>query len=181
MPASTGPHISWPAIQSALEAWIVAATGLQAAQVIHKNKKVPQPMPPYVELRPGTLATVGQDELREITNLANAGAEIELQVIGRRSFTVSVQAYSAAADAVDNGAVDLLTKAKMALALPSRLAAFRAAGLSLIEAEAVLDLSTRTPGGTGRASMDVRFNVTDSASEFTGYIATVNLSPINTP
>jgi hypothetical protein len=181
-PTPSSTALSLTAIETAIEAWIVAATGLPVAQVFNVNAKKPQPAAPYVEVRIGGLVTVAQDEVRRSFHADfTAGNELELQVVGRREFAASLQAHTQDPTAADGGAVALLSKCKTALRLPSRRDAFNAAGLSVIESLQILDLSSRTPGGTGRASMDVRFNCTDSASDFTGYITTVGLAPLNTP
>lgn len=166
--------LSFTTAQSALEAWIVAATGVASAKVFHPDKKNPQPDYPYITVKPGPPRNIagGPDE---VLHAYDADEDrIVYTVVGRREFTVSLQAYSFRAEGVANVAAELLSKVQTAAALPSRRAAFVAAGLALIDLGNVLDLSGREGAkGIGRASLDARFYCVDTATEADDFIETV--------
>jgi hypothetical protein len=172
MSTPSGPRLSLSAIQSAIEAWIVAATGLPAAQVFNVNKKDPrsrsrrtwrcgcaQPLRDNGPAGAAALPTSARAKCwqREWRSMVGQPRRDHRVAAGSR-LRIPLRAGL-------RGAVQLLSKCKDAhCRLPSQL--YRVQGgrhvcdrghdRSLISA-------LRTPGGEGRASMDVRFATSQTA------------------
>jgi hypothetical protein len=169
--------VDWETIQTALTAWMTAATNLpviwdlQAA--VYNNK-------PVAEMRIFASQGVGTDELRRAYDgTAPAGSELQYTVSGHRIFTVGCKVRSR-----DNrpgyAAPAYLERARTSLTKPSVIALFQNAEIAIIGAEAVQDLSGWFQDRQESfASMDVIMstvvNDTDS-NEIGTYINTVEIS-----
>lgn len=167
--------LSWTAIEDALVAWLESAAGVGA---IWANQTGEQPLMPYGTLKiTGPRQSTPTPEVANVTNLDNpAGQEIEQTVIMRGEITVSCQVFSQVTAGAGT-ARELLQQARIALFLPARRQALADAGLALVQAGDTQDLTALLETTwQSRAAMDVRFNVVDTATERTGYIATVNVT-----
>lgn len=170
--------LDFAAMENALHAWLTAETGVQ---VILSRQGGPRPGDSYATLRVSEGATHGfPAEVRRKVNPApsgDGGDELQQDAVLRKELVASVQAFTPA-DTGNASAQALLSRAQAGLEKPSRLEAFRAAGLALVDRGTVQDvtalLETRFEG---RAALQVRFLVWDKVSDFTGYIATANVTP----
>lgn len=169
------------AIETAVQAWLAATTGLDPSKITLTNAKIPQPVQPYLELTiPEPQRVGGQDEVRWAYDAAApAGQEMTATVYGEREFVARVQAFTAAAtgnlDAQGSlTAANYLSRAQTGIRRPSVHQALQDAGLAFIRVEAFNDLSGRRgPFGGGRAQMDVRFRCVDTQDDTpTGFINT---------
>ena len=165
--------------ENVLHDWLAAKTGLK---VILGDQGGPRPGGAgYATLKVTEGQTLGQPaEVRRGDNPApsgNGGDEVEFDAILRGEVLAQVQVFTTATTG-NSSARALLSAARAALELPSQRAAFRAAGLALIDRGTIQDvtalLETRFEG---RAALQVRFHAVQKVSEFTGYIATVNVEP----
>jgi hypothetical protein len=168
--------LAWATVENALHAWVVSASGLAAGKVLWAFQNIGQRERPYVTLRILGLERVGHDALVQSYDAdAAAGQEVTLAVDGRRTLVVSVQAYSAGVVGAGT-AREIVAKVQTALSLPSVQTTLRAAGLAVLNEGRITDVpelvETRWES---RASLDVRFHCIDSASEKTGYIASVQI------
>lgn len=109
------------------------------------------------------------------------GNEVAITANGSTQFTLNVQAFhrNTLTDfpATDPGrnAYNLLTTLRASLGLPSVQAALRAAGVAVIEEQAILDLSEAVEDTiVSRASLDVRMRTRHALTEYVGYIAYVS-------
>lgn len=176
--------LDYASIESAVAAWLVSGSGLPAASVINRNSKVPQPAAPYIEytVPMAGKGSAGRDEVRQSYDpLAPLGAEVVYATWSHREIVVAVKCTTRAAtgslDASGNYTARAYAEGCMnVLGLPPVLAALKAAGLAFIEVAGINDTSDRSgPLGSGRAQLDVRFRLVDSASATTGFIETVPL------
>lgn len=173
--------IDWSAIEKALVAWLEDATG---CPVLVADQRAPQPSPPYVTLRIDGPEVVGSDEIRVSSDLAqDPGEEVRLELRGQRTFTASINVYSqqrpTASAPYDHAksARHLAESIQASLALPSALASLYAAGLSVVAAGPVQNLTfLQDADHVERMQMDVRLATASSVSERTGYIATVDVA-----
>jgi hypothetical protein len=128
----------------------------------------------------GTYYTVETNEAGEIFTLVvdanqtwvnvDLGHEIEFKAAGPRTMTVSCQVMG-------EGALGYITLAQQALSLPSVLAALLAAGLGVIEAGPITNITAiANARRLSRHSMDVRFALGSEIAEQTGYIQTTEVT-----
>jgi hypothetical protein len=173
--------LDYSELEDAVRAWLVTGSGLPFEKVFRRNDKLPQQATPYVEFAVPMAGKggAGRDELR---TLANPDTLDPLDVVyttrGQRETVVSVKFTTRSAVGNDDaeGRFSARTYAEgcvNALALPPVREALKAAGLAMIEIAAVLDTSDRSIVG-GRAQLDVRFRLVDSASSKTTSIQTVD-------
>lgn len=173
--------IGWADIEKALVDWLGTATG---CPVLLSDQRAPQPSRPYVTLRLDGPEVVGTDELRASTDLdQDPGEEVRLELRGQRTFTASINVYSqqrpSNAHPYDHtkSARHLAESIQASLALPSALASLYAAGLSVVAAGPVQNLTfLQDADHVERMQMDVRLATASSVSERTGYIATVDVA-----
>jgi hypothetical protein len=168
--------INWEAVEAALFTWVQTASGLNANNVIWSDQDFEPPDDDYVTLRLGDLVRVGQDGLTHIFDAGQPnGEEIEFRTKGVREFVVSVNAFTNQTGG-GTGARALLDKIQAALALPSKRDALNAAGVGVLDEGRVQNLSQLGAADfVGRATLEVRMMITQTASEKTGYIATAVL------
>jgi hypothetical protein len=105
-------------LKAAVYAWVYGAT---STTVIFAEQDSPRPDPPYLTVKVGTVASVGQEETREMVD-PGAPALATQHYFGDREVTVSVQAFG-------DGAMDLARKAARALATETTMAQLAAANL----------------------------------------------------
>ena len=170
--------LDWSDIEDALHTWARDSSGLPDAQVVWADQNVNQPSGAHLVIRFGAFTQLGSiDAVRVLTDLdRDAGEEIEHRTQGVRELVVSVQAFSPATVG-DATARSLLSRLQSSLALPGVREGLYAAGLACLEQGTVLNLAeVANADFQGRASLDVRFGLTDEASEFTGYIASTEVT-----
>lgn len=171
--------IDWPTVRKAIHDWFSGSTGLTS---IWEDQEAPRPEFPYGSMKviSGPTKLFGADEHRyTYDGNQQAGDEIGIEVAGLRQMTVTVQAFLPRLGAAgDAGAEDYLSRAQVALGMPSYLASLQAAGLSVIEEMAPRNLSGIDSGTwIAKAAMDIRFGLAASVTERTGYVETVGLEP----
>ncbi len=177
----------WRAIENALSSWVRTASGLDTAHVYFGDQNGPQPATGvFITIRLGDIVPLGAYDSIDFSNQnlgAPNGTEIELRTFAPRSFTVSLQCFSAVT--VTPGAVpatgkDILGKVQNALGLESVRYALNAAGLVPYDIGTVQNVSALLETAfEGRANLDVLFYTTDDISEFVGYIN--QLTPSTAP
>lgn len=173
--------IGWASVEKALVAWLNTATG---CTVRLADQRAPQLAYPYATIRLDGPAPVGTDDLRATSDLDKpAGEEVGLELRGQRTFTASINIYSQqkplSATPYDHtkSARHLAELAQASLALPTPLAGLYAAGLSVVAIGPIQNLTfLQDTDHVERMQMDVRLATASSASERTGYIATVDVA-----
>lgn len=121
--------------------------------------------------------SLGIDELRTAENALD-DTLLDPTVTGHRVMTVSCQVKSIKANAPSH-AFALAERLRTRLRMPSTISAFKAAGMSLVDATSVIDLSYEDENGRqiGLCGFDVRLNVAAAETDSTvGTIGTVELS-----
>jgi hypothetical protein len=161
-------------IEAAFFDWIAAATSLAASRILWVNQGVNRPAGvAFASLEITAIDAPGIDAQAHKYDVSGAmNQEITQIVGGQRVGTLRVQLYAGAPTGASSPRA-LLMQALTALRLPSRYAALTAAGVGIIEAGPVRDISgVLTLQIEPRAQLDVRFTYTDLAFEKCGYIAT---------
>lgn len=167
--AVTSP-IAWATIEKAIRDWLATCTGIT---VIWSDEHANQPAWPYatVKIISGPVQ-LGHDERRATVD--DKGT-VTREVRGPRDLTVSCQVHCAS-DAAGANATHYLGIAQASLGLPSVLEAFRAAGVAVVDAGDVQDLTFIAGGAVrSRGAMDVRLRVTSSIADTTQDMATAGL------
>jgi hypothetical protein len=174
--------IDYATIEAALQAWLMAATGLAAGPatggmpgVYNELAKVPQPAMPFATFKVGAPRPQStHDEEVLGYNAGNPlGQEVEITIVGRREITVTVEVRTKAATGTGT-AKELLSAAETGAQKPSRRDAFNVAGLAFLGFEAPIDLSARLgPVGQGRVVQDFHFSCLSVDVDKTGYIASM--------
>ena len=159
-------------VENAIQAWIVAGSGLAADKVLWSGQGKGRPGEQWISLKFLALPSEGQDW----TDVEDApepqdGAEIEHRARGQRVATLSIQCY--AGNAV--GAVSpmmRLERVKLARSLPTAMDAFRAGGVGIRSMSGPTDVSApRTPGTfEPRAVMSARISLAAELVETGTYI-----------
>jgi len=173
--------MDWSTAQNAIVAWIKAGTGL--SRVVWSNQSVPKPAHDFVQVRLAAVRKLGGDELTRDQDLSRGptasdedfplvldvpGTEIEFTVQGERELTLSIQVHTARAVITP---VALLSRLQTSLSLESVRTGLLAAGLAPTDPGVVRDLSALVDTGwEGRASLECRFQFTETLSEFTTFI-----------
>lgn len=166
--------LDFASIEDALYTWAFAQLGMP---VFWSNQKFPQPARPYATLKlTGPRVLSGSDAAETTTDLGRpAGEEVETKYSGPRELTCSVQVYAVPTSGASSARA-LLARAQASLSRDSVAAALRAAGLAIVDQGGIADLTALLETNwESRAAMDVRLGCTDSATDRTGYIETVEL------
>lgn len=176
------PGIGFATIEAALQAWLVASTGLSAGPttggvsgVYNELAKVPQPAMPFATFKVGSPRpqSTHDEDVRAYNGANPAGQEIETTIVGRREITVSVEIRTKAATG-SGTAKELLSAVETGAQKPSQRDLFNTAGLAFLGFEAPIDLSARLgPAGQGRVVQDFRFSCLSTDIDKTGYIASM--------
>lgn len=172
------PGLDWSAIEQALVDWLHTETGLP---VIWLDQTGPRLTTDFIGLSLAQGGSIGLPAERRQGDNPNpsgqGGDEVEIDIVQRLRLSLTIQAFTASVTGSACARAQLI-KAQTAIEKPSRRAALRAAGLVLEDRGTVQNtsglLQTRFEG---RALLQMSFSATDLASEFTGYIATVNVTP----
>lgn len=165
------------AIENAIAAWIKRATGVT---FIWANQNGARPAFPYITGMMSIANSIGQDEQRIDGDPPNpqVGQEVEIAACGLRKLVVSLNAYAGPnGDPEIDDARQHMDKARAALGLPSFVEDFRAAGMAIVQDEAIQNLD-QLDGDTflSRTQMDVSFCIASNAIEHVGYIATAEVT-----
>jgi hypothetical protein len=167
--------IDYEAVEAAILGWLVSATGLDADSVLLANDKYPQPTMPYVTAKvPIPRNAGGLDEHRYSYDAAQPnGKQLTTTVVGQRETVVAVEAFTMGT--VGRGSArELLSRAETCITLPSIQQALEAAGLAFVNVDGRGDFTAPLgPVGQGRATLDVRFRLVDTASEQGTFIESV--------
>jgi hypothetical protein len=179
----------WTSIENALQAWVKAATGFNNAHAYWANPNVHRPPEdgnPFAILEITDRTPVGlRPETAQIDHSTNPqGQEIELQARQVMDCGIRVQIYAPPLRGTRPGtprgaanAASLAEAIRLAAALPSVMDSLDAVGVSVHDMGQVHYVPEVV--GTdfeGRAVLDAKFYVSDFVSEFTGYIASVQLA-----
>lgn len=173
--------INWIAIEDALELWVRQSLAFTEGQVRWADQNADEPSDAdHAVIRIGPIVSAaGPDNLEVRTDLAQAsGQEIEHRSLGYREIAVNVQVFT---DEVHGGsrAQALLDRARTRLHLPGVREGLFAAGLVPLRLGGVLNLTALEDSDMeGRASLDVTFVTTVTESERSGYIATVEVTHV---
>lgn len=175
MPSPVSSTLNWSAIEDAIRAWVMGAAGYSEAQVLFSDQAADAPSTNYVTVQVGDFVRRGgpAETDHNYDGARPAGQEIEIQARHPGEIVVSLQAFT---DEVhgDASARSLLTKVQAALELETYRDPLNDAGLGVVDV-GVVDSVPQFFGtrAEGRATLDVRFFVVQTATERVGYIATV--------
>jgi hypothetical protein len=179
--------IDWKPIEAALVDWVLLElrTRIQPGQVLWKGQNLPQPAYPYLLLKKDSIVKTSSapDEKRETTNLgAASGEEITIETVAIREFTLSVEAR------VDeeNGSTDankdadyLLSVLQSSLSKNSVQESFCLLDLVPVEEFPVVGLNQVVNDEMiSRATMDIKFRVTFTTEEKTGYVDAARIQSV---
>lgn len=168
--------IAWETLEDAVRTWVVAATGLAANRVYFADQDLPtSEAVPRVSIRLGDLVNLGQDSVDHNFDPSRpAGQEIEIVAKGMRTLAVDLQSFAPTTVGSGTTARSVLAAAQAALSLPSVRTTLNAAGLGLLEQGTVQRIPSNALAQVeDRATLAVRFCVSQSVSERLGYIETV--------
>ncbi len=166
-------------IRAALATWIRSATGLDQGHVIWSQQAGPRPSGPFVSMRL-SVRSIGQGWLQtEEVDDPDPGEELEYHSRGSRECLLRLQAF-AGIDGSPVGAsspLEMLEACVIKAALPVRAEALSAAGIGMADFGSiqVIDGVIGSSSFDPRATLDVRFFATSSASEFGTYIESVEV------
>jgi hypothetical protein len=177
-------------VEDALRAWVKTATGLDDSHVYFANQQVAQPSDgPFITILVATNGvTLGLPEITRTTDLTQPlGKEVAQDGLSIWDLSVTFQAFAENTVSypvpsfpivLPTGqgitAVELLAKVQLALNLESVHGALNAAGISPYEygtirrVDAVIETYWE-----GRAILEMKCYVSDSAEEGVGYVAEV--------
>lgn len=171
--------IAWATVENALHTWVRLGTGYAGTQVIFATQPdAPRPARPFATITTGALRPLGLDDSQEIVRSGSppAGQEIEIRAGGPREFEVTVSVFTSTTTGT-GAARAVLSLVQAALALPSIIAAFGAAGVSCFDSGEVRDVTTvLDTAHEGRAILDCRFYANEFVSEYVGHIEEVELT-----
>jgi hypothetical protein len=175
--------IDYATIEAALQAWLMASTGLAAGPatggmsgVYNELAKVPQPAMPFATFKVGAPRPQSTHD-EEVLGLQRrrirwAKRSRSRSSAGARSPSrVEVRTKAATGSGT---AKELLSAVETGAQKPSRRDAFNVAGLAFLGFEAPIDLSARLgPVGQGRVVQDFHFSCLSVDVDKTGYIASM--------
>jgi hypothetical protein len=171
----------WDALEDAVRALVVSATGIPSIRVIRGNQNGPRPRAEdgaFAEVIVGDAIPIGAaDAQQEVYNSGGAaGAEIAETSRGVRELPVTIRVFTVSS--VGSGSARaLLAQVPTSLGLSSVRDALHTAGLTCFEpgtvgyVPAILDTKWE-----GRATLTMRFYTELTASTTTGYITAVELT-----
>jgi hypothetical protein len=167
---------TWTAIENAIHAWVLAASGLATGNIIFAEQDGSQPAGQFITIRIGDLIPVGIDAVTHAYNAAAVnGSQITQTVTGLREFTVSIQCFDGAITGASTPR-EVLANVWTALSLPTRVTAFKTAGISAFDGGSVRNVAAlREDRFEARALLEVRFYTLQGASETTTWIQTAEL------
>lgn len=155
---------------------LATATGLPTQWA---DQELQTPAGDFVRLRLGdTLPVADMDQVEEIAlpDGQPDGEEVELRVTAHEELQLSVQAFTVQTVG-PAAAANVLKRARRLLQLPHLRDVLRGAGLVLVDAARVQNLSEIAGADfEGRAAMDVTLRAAETESARVGYIATATLT-----
>jgi hypothetical protein len=174
---------NWTAIENALQAFVVARSGLAATQVIWAHQNASQPAGAFITLEiVGDSLTEGSPEVLEDDTGTTPGAEVTLTSQSMLDCGLRIQCFTpparGTAPGVPTGSASaraILSQVRTGSALTATVEALAAAGVSVYDLGAIQFVPAIA--GTdfeGRGVLDLRFYVLDSAVETTTYIGEVD-------
>lgn len=173
----------WDAIESALQGWVMAATGFGGASVIWDDQTAPRPALPYATLHLDGGVTPGlfdegtwranPDAALTTPGVAGDGNELIFETVNQSEFTVTVGVYTEPVTG-PTSARSIAVKIRNALSLDSRVSALDAAGVVIVDRGTVQVLNTlRDTVFEGHAVFNVRLRIVDGTTETGTFIETV--------
>lgn len=167
-------------VENALRAWVKTTSGLDDAHVFWADQHVEYPSGPFITLRITGTTQVG--ELSDVQTIYHSdgapGQEIEKRVVDTEELTLSIQVWGApvVSSSGKPSAVALAAQVRTGLSLPSVRQALDDAGMSVHDTGSVQNLGTLLDTEfEGRAQFDAKAYYALTASEFTGYISSIDL------
>lgn len=169
--------MNWTALEDALQAWVVSATGYASNRVLWRDQNANAKVADRITLHLNGPIVLGCDELGSSTDLLQpAGQEITLSVRGDREWSLQVECFTGDTTTTSD-AKSILSKLQTVGQLPSKLALLDAQGISLFDLGSVqYTPEIREVAYQGRALLLMRFYSRDVATEKTGYIAEVEVT-----
>lgn len=170
--------IAWDAIENAVRAWVLPASGLASNRVYFADQDVPATeAAPRVTIRIGGPVHLGIDAIEQSFDPGQpAGQEILQTARGFRTITVDLQSFAPTMVGAGDTALAVMAKIQAALSLPSVRYALNAAGLGVLQEGSIQRIpQVRQTINEDRATLSVRFCVTQSISERLGYIESVEV------
>jgi hypothetical protein len=179
-PAVEKQPIDWEKIRRALEAWVeLVFPKPQICDLFWEDQEIPQPEYPYLTLKrtAGPTKEGATDELRQKTDLTQPlGQENELQTVGPRAFTLTIQAHAKKPVGFGQDALALLARLEASADQERSRDIFTPAGLSVIETLGPTDISAfENATWVSRANLDVRFRTLSVITERRGFIEQVKI------
>lgn len=173
-PIYIGDGSNWSDAEDAIRVAVKTAAGFADSQVIWANQNGPQPGGDYITLLMGGTLALGIDaDPHDYSSGGDAGQEITLQVLGNREFTLTAQGFTASTVGA-SAARALMSKVQTRLSLGSIREGLGEAGLSCFDSGSVSYVpGIKGTGFEGRAVWTSRWYLLESASELTGYIASM--------
>jgi hypothetical protein len=172
---ANGLSINWEEAEDIIRAWVMAGTGYASERVWWADQKIPQGATDFAVIRFGGTIPLGAfDAHSEYTDLgADAGGEIEIRTRGDREVTVGIQIFTAAVVGNECARAKAI-RLQALLGLPSIREPMVAAGVSPFDTGQIQNLSGLIGGDyAGRASLDCRFYITETVSDYVGYISEI--------
>jgi hypothetical protein len=161
--------------ESAIQAQVVAGTGLADGQVVLRDQNARAPAGTYLTVATDGPITVGgpKSVYQSYDATKPLGQEVGLTVQGPAEMRVSVQGYTGATVG-DANAQALLQQLRMYLQLPTTRDLLHLAGISVIDFGQVRRIPAVFGSAMeGRAILELRCYVNESATARTGYISQV--------
>ena len=163
-------------IEAALRTAVLAASGLKSSQVVFANQKGRPKNGTYVTVDINGPFTVGgpKGETIAYEPSAPAGEEIKLSVVGPGRIIARLEAFTLRDTHSPNDARAIMERTQIGMQLSVIRDPLRAAGITIYEFGDVVDMA-RVWGADyeGRAALELRCYVVQSADARVGYIATV--------
>jgi hypothetical protein len=148
--------MDWTPIYGYLRNWVVATTGLPAAQVAWADQDRERPKYPYVTLLLMSERDVGVPDKQYVYD-SGAQALVE-HIVGVKEFVVSIKAETLSQKPTEN-AKTLLDALRSSVRADETITAFDTAGIALVTVEPTLNLdAVRSLGMTSIAVMDLRLS-----------------------
>lgn len=170
--------IAWDAVENAVRTWVLAASGLASNRVYFADQDVPAgEAAPRVTIRIGGPVHLGLDAIEQSFDPGQpAGQEILQTARGFRTITVDLQSFAPTMVGAGDTALAVMAKIQAALSLPSVRYTLNAAGLGVLQEGNIQRIpQVRQAINEDRATLSVRFCVTQSISERLGYIDSVEV------
>jgi len=170
--------IAWDAVENAVRTWVLAASGLASNRVYFADQDVPAgEAAPRVTIRIGGPVHLGLDAIEQSFDPGQpAGQEILQTARGFRTITVDLQSFAPTMVGAGDTALAVMAKIQAALSLPSVRYTLNAAGLGVLQEGNIQRIpQVRQAINEDRATLSVRFCVTQSIGERLGYIDSVEV------